>query len=74
MGALCRENSLIFHVDGARLMNAAVALDTPAAELCRAADSISLCLSKGLGAPVGSVLVGTKGVSNLTVINYKPAD
>lgn len=42
-------------------MNAAVAMDTPAAELCRSAHSVSLCLSKGLGAPVGSVLVGSKG-------------
>ena len=61
VGALCQAKGLIFHVDGARLMNASVALRTPAADLCRRADSISICLSKGLGAPVGSLTVGSKG-------------
>ena len=46
------------HVDGARLFNAATALGVPAAKLVEHADSVSFCLSKGLGAPVGSVLVG----------------
>lgn len=50
---------LVVHVDGARLFNAAVALDLPADRLVRGADSVSICLSKGLGAPVGSVLVGS---------------
>lgn len=59
---VCREHKLIFHVDGARLMNASVALKASAADICRGADSISLCLSKGLGAPIGSVLVGTQDV------------
>jgi len=62
VAGLCREHKLIFHVDGARLMNASVALQTPAAEIVRHTDSVSLCLSKGLGAPVGSVLVGTHAV------------
>jgi threonine aldolase len=57
---VCIENNLPLHLDGARLMNAIVEngidLKTYAAEF----DSISLCLSKGLGAPVGSVLLGTK--------------
>ncbi|GAB5417952.1 MAG: GntG family PLP-dependent aldolase [Crocinitomicaceae bacterium] len=57
---VCTENNLPLHLDGARLMNAMVEngidLKTYAAEF----DSISLCLSKGLGAPVGSVLLGTK--------------
>ncbi len=53
------ELGLRVHVDGARLFNAAVALGVPADRLVREADSVSLCLSKGLGAPVGSVLVGT---------------
>jgi threonine aldolase len=47
------------HLDGARLFNAVVALDTPAAVLASQADSVTFCLSKGLGAPVGSVLCGT---------------
>ncbi len=46
------------HIDGARIFNAAVALNLPAAELARGADSIGFCLSKGLSAPVGSLLCG----------------
>ena len=46
------------HIDGARIFNAAVALDIPVADLVRDADSMGFCLSKGLGAPVGSVLCG----------------
>ena len=45
------------HIDGARLFNAAVALETPAAELVKDADSVTFCLSKGLGCPAGSLLV-----------------
>ncbi len=54
-----RAGGLSLHLDGARLMNASVALGLPPAELVRPFDSISLCLSKGLGAPVGSVLCGS---------------
>jgi threonine aldolase len=46
------------HLDGARLFNAAAALDVPAARLTREVDSVMFCLSKGLGAPVGSMLAG----------------
>ncbi|MEU1291209.1 GntG family PLP-dependent aldolase [Streptomyces sp. NPDC005840] len=49
---------LLVHLDGARLWNAAVALGVPVAELAEGADSVQVCLSKGLGAPVGSVLAG----------------
>lgn len=48
------------HLDGARLFNAAVALGVPASDLAAPADSISVCASKGLAAPVGSVLCGTR--------------
>lgn len=48
------------HMDGARLFNAADYLKTTAKELCQYVDSVQFCLSKGLGAPVGSVLCGTK--------------
>ncbi|GAX14079.1 threonine aldolase [Fistulifera solaris] len=58
MSSICRELGLKLHVDGARLANAAVAQGVSIASLCAGADSVSLCLSKGLGAPVGSVLVG----------------
>ncbi len=47
-----------FHVDGARIFNAAVAQDTTADRLLAGADSVMVCLSKGLGAPVGSLLAG----------------
>ncbi len=48
------------HLDGARLFNAAVASDRPVAELARGFDSVSVCFSKGLGAPVGSALCGSR--------------
>ncbi|MHB8996535.1 MAG: threonine aldolase family protein [Armatimonadota bacterium] len=48
------------HIDGARIFNAQVALGVPAAELAAAADSITFCFSKGLGAPVGSIVCGSK--------------
>lgn len=53
-----RARGLAVHLDGARLFNAAVAGDKPARELAAPFDSVSVCLSKGLGAPVGSVLLG----------------
>jgi len=48
------------HMDGARIFNAATAAGTPVGRICEKVDSVSFCLSKGLGAPVGSILVGTK--------------
>jgi threonine aldolase len=56
--ALARRGGLATHLDGARLFNAAIAGNHDVAELARPFDTISVCLSKGLGAPVGSVLVG----------------
>ncbi|MFK7913928.1 MAG: low-specificity L-threonine aldolase [Pseudomonadales bacterium] len=58
VGALCKQRQLALHLDGARLFNAAIATGTDAAELAAPFDSVSICLSKGLGAPVGSVLLG----------------
>lgn len=55
-----RESGLPVHLDGARIFNASVALGKPVAELTRKFDSVMFCLSKGLGAPVGSMLVGSK--------------
>jgi threonine aldolase len=57
---LARANGLALHLDGARLWNAHVATGTPLAELAEPFDTVSVCLSKGLGAPVGSVLVSTR--------------
>ena len=54
------ELGLPIHMDGARIFNAAAALNTSVADLTRRCDSVQFCLSKGLGAPVGSILVGSK--------------
>lgn len=58
VGDLAHTHGLKFHVDGARLWNAAVALNVAPARLVRSADSVTVCLSKGLAAPVGSVVAG----------------
>jgi len=47
------------HIDGARIFNASIATNTPVDRMCKEFDSISVCLSKGLGAPVGSLLIGS---------------
>lgn len=60
IGAVAREAGVPYHLDGARAWNAAVALGVPLSAVCAPFDSVSLCLSKGLGAPVGSVLVGSR--------------
>ena len=57
---LAKENALTFHLDGARVFNAAVELGVELHEISQHFDSISICFSKGLGAPVGSVLCGNK--------------
>jgi threonine aldolase len=54
-----KAHGLAMHLDGARLMNAVVASGIPAAEWCHYFDTVSICFSKGLGAPVGSALVGS---------------
>ena len=55
----CRELDIFLHLDGARLLNASVALGLPAAELARPADTVTLCLSKGLGCPLGALVAGS---------------
>lgn len=59
---LARTHALPLHVDGARLWNAAVALSVPPAALVEGATTVSVCLSKGLGAPVGSLVAGPKAL------------
>ncbi len=56
---LAHAHGLSLHIDGARIFNAAVAQDVDVKELVRVADSVTFCLSKGLSAPVGSVVVGS---------------
>jgi threonine aldolase len=57
---ICRENNLYYHLDGARIFNALAVTNESAKDYGKIFDSISLCLSKGLGAPIGSVLIGNK--------------
>lgn len=59
VGELAKKHNLKLHIDGARIFNAAVALGVPAARLVRAADSVCVCLSKGLASPVGSIVVAS---------------
>ena len=59
---VARAHEIPVHVDGARIFNAAVYLETPVSELVKDADTTTFCLSKGLGAPVGSVLCGSHEV------------
>lgn len=60
IGKICRENDLLFHLDGARLFNALVETGEKTEDYGKIFDSISVCFSKGLGAPVGSILTGSK--------------
>lgn len=59
---VARERGLGFHLDGARLFNASVKLGVRPVEISRHFDTVSICLSKGLGAPVGSLLLGSKAL------------
>ena len=60
MHNLARENHLKIHTDGARIFNASVALNVEVKELAQFTDSITFCLSKGLAAPIGSMVCGTQ--------------
>jgi threonine aldolase len=60
VSALARQHGLMLHIDGARIFNAAAALNVDVKALTQGADSVTFCLSKGLSAPVGSVLCGSK--------------
>src|SRR5260370_22547748 len=60
LAAVARRHGFAVHLDGARLFNAAVALGVPAATLAASADSVNICFSKGLGAPVGSAVAGDR--------------
>jgi len=58
--ALAKQHQLAFHLDGARLFNASIAQNISAREIAKHFDSVSICFSKGLGAPVGSMLLGSE--------------
>jgi threonine aldolase len=71
LAEVARERGLKIHVDGARIFNAAIALGVEPAVLARHADTLTFCLSKGLSAPVGSVLVGSANTINTARRNRK---
>ncbi|KAL3834049.1 hypothetical protein ACJIZ3_008785 [Penstemon smallii] len=60
VGELAKKHGLKLHIDGARIFNASVALGVPVSRLVQAADSVTACLSKGLGAPAGTIIAGSK--------------
>lgn len=64
VGEIARDHKLKLHLDGARIFNAAEALDVDPAELAEPVDSVMFCLSKGLGAPIGSILAGEEDFIN----------
>lgn len=65
IAALCKDKSLKLHLDGARLFNVLVETEESTKDVGKLFDSISICLSKGLGAPVGSLLIGSQSDINL---------
>ncbi len=64
IAAVAKANGCGTHIDGARIFNAAIATGVDVSRMCRDYDSVSICFSKGLGAPVGSVLVGSQEFIN----------
>ena len=64
---ICKQNDLNYHLDGARLWNAMVKTNTDPKDYGKIFDSISVCLSKGLGCPVGSLLIGSKEFINKAI-------
>ena len=60
IAVICRQNNLLFHLDGARLFNALVETGEKAEDYGKLFNSVSICFSKGLGAPVGSILIGDR--------------
>lgn len=60
IAALAKQHNLIMHLDGARIWNAMVATNTSLKEYSSYFDTVSICFSKGMGAPIGSILVGSK--------------
>ncbi|MBM7584059.1 threonine aldolase [Bacillus pakistanensis] len=62
--AVAKENEIPLHVDGARLFNAAASINTDVTEFTQYCDTVQICLSKGLGAPVGSIIAGSSEFIN----------
>lgn len=68
---ICHDNQITVHLDGARIFNAAAFLGCNVKDLCSDVDSVMFCLSKGLGAPVGSLLVGSQDLIRKARVNRK---
>ncbi len=68
---IAKKHKISVHLDGARIFNAATALKCDVSEIAKYADTISVCLSKGLGAPIGTVLVGSKDFIDEARLNRK---
>lgn len=64
ISSFARENGIRLHLDGARIINASVATGVPLDKYCKLFDSVSICLSKSVGAPMGSILVGDQTLIN----------
>lgn len=71
LAAACRAHGLAMHLDGARLWNAAEALGVAEATLAAPFDTVSVCFSKGLGAPIGSALVGSKALIEGPALRFR---
>jgi len=71
VAAVAHEAGLPFHLDGARIWNAAAATGETPARIARSADSVSVCMSKGLGAPVGSLVVGSRALIEKSWVTRK---
>uniref|UniRef100_A0A8I6XQN9 Aromatic amino acid beta-eliminating lyase/threonine aldolase domain-containing protein n=1 Tax=Hordeum vulgare subsp. vulgare TaxID=112509 RepID=A0A8I6XQN9_HORVV len=71
VGEVAKTHGLKLHIDGARIFNASAALGVPVDRLVRAADSVSVGLAKGIGAPIGSVIVGSKAFIHKATILRK---
>ncbi len=69
--SLAKKYNLKVHLDGARLFNAAVSLGVPVSDITKYTDSVTFCLSKGLGAPIGSIIAGTKDFIKKVLYNRK---
>ncbi|WAQ96415.1 THA1-like protein [Mya arenaria] len=64
---VAQENNIKVHTDGARILNSAVALGVPVSEILKYSDSVNMCFSKGLAAPVGSIIAGTQDFIKMAV-------
>ena len=71
VGSIAHSHDIAFHIDGARIFNAAIALSVPVSDLVRTADTVSFCLSKGLSCPVGSLVCGTRDTISMVRRNRK---